>query len=54
MQVAIYAISGAQVAAHGGNGSQSMQIDMGGLPAGTYFVRIATADGIKTVKVIKK
>ena len=35
------------------DGSTAMQIDMGGLTAGTYFVRIITATGIETVKVIK-
>ena len=52
-RIMVYGISGTRVAAYDGDGSTAMQIDMGGLTAGTYFVRIITATGIETVKVIK-
>ena len=52
-RVDVYGITGALVASHSGNGSQSMQISVAQLAAGTYFVRIATASGIKTVKIMR-
>ena len=52
-RVDVYGITGALVASHSGNGSQSMQISVAQLAAGTYFVRIATASGIETVKIMR-
>ncbi len=52
-RIVVYGISGTRVAAYDGDGSTVMQIDMGGLTAGTYFVSIITAAGIETVKVVK-
>ena len=52
-RVAIYGTDGKQVGAYSGDGSSLMQIDMGGLSRGIYLVRIASDNGVETVKVIK-
>lgn len=53
-EVTIYSLSGTKVAAANGNGDATVQIDMTGLAAGTYLVRIASATGSSIEKVIKK
>ena len=52
-RVAIYSTDGKQVGAYNGDGSAMMQIDMGGLSRGIYFVRIFTGTGTETVKIIR-
>ena len=52
--VSIYSLAGAQVASVDGNGTAEVAIDMAGLPASTYFVRIATAAGTTVEKILKK
>ncbi|HSD14841.1 MAG TPA: T9SS type A sorting domain-containing protein, partial [Flavobacterium sp.] len=51
--VEIYTITGQTVVSKSVNG-MTATIPMAGFSAGTYFVKVATDDAIKTVKVIKK
>ncbi len=52
--VVIYNIAGTQVMNCDGVGANDLHIDMSGLSAGTYFVRVATEAGSSVEKVIKK
>lgn len=46
----IYSVGGSHVAAHTG----AQQIALGTLPAGIYLVKLQTATGVETIKVVKK
>lgn len=52
--VAIYSISGAQVATVAGNGGSEVRCDVSGLASGVYFARVQTAAGADVLRFVVK
>ncbi len=53
-RVDLYSLSGKLTGAPSEIDGQTARIDLSALPSGLYIARVLTADGVRTVKVIKK
>lgn len=52
--IEVYSLTGIRILESSGNGSESLDIDVSGLPAGHYVVIVNTADGIERYRLIRK
>ena len=53
-RVDLYSLSGKLTGAPSEIDGQTARVDLSALPSGLYIARVLTADGVRTVKVIKK
>jgi hypothetical protein len=52
--ISVYSVTGALVLSKAISGQNSVNLNVASLPAGSYIVRVATAAGITTQRLIKK
>lgn len=53
-KVDIYSITGIHAMSIEGNGDESLGIDISGLAAGNYVITVTGADGMTTLRLIKR